>query len=144
MKGVFVCLPLSTPLSSNSFPKLINRIELGELGLASHSSLHSLKINSFNLYTLRLKGSLFCTDTDRFVRYLLSSLKGCRAPFVNRRVMSSVGPVASLAASFDGGRGRSASEEGPMAVDCSLDNFDKGGSEGPGETNVDGSCVVMS
>lgn len=59
--------------------------------------------------------------------------------------MSSVGPVDSVTASLEGGRGRSASEEGPMAVECNLDSFDAGGPEGPVETPaVDDSCVVIS
>jgi len=36
-------------LSSNKPPKWINRILLGLLGFGSHSSRHSLKINSFNV-----------------------------------------------------------------------------------------------
>ena len=106
-------LPFRGALSSNSFPKLISRIELGLAGLASHSSLHSRRISSFNLYTLKLKGSLLGTSTLRFARYLASSLNGCRAPDVSRSVISNVGPAAS--ASFEGTTGES--EEGPMAVE---------------------------
>lgn len=134
----------STPLSSNNFPKLISRIELGLAGFASHSSLHSRNINSFNLYTLRLKGSLFGTETDRLARYLLSSLNGCRAPLVNSRVIRSVGPAASLAASLEGGIGSSASEEGPIAVDCNLESCGTEDWERSDENGADESCVVMS
>lgn len=137
-------VPLRIPLSSNSFPKLINLIELGLAGFVSHSSLHSRNISSFNLYTLRLNGSLFGTDTARFIKYLLSSLNGCRAPLVNRRVISSVGPAASLVASLEGGRGRSASEEGPIAVDCNRERYGAEGWEGSEESCAEGSCVVMS
>jgi hypothetical protein len=76
---------------------------LGLLGFASHSSLHSLKISSFSVYTLILKGSFLPlsvmagTLTFRFMRYFSSSLNGWRGPLVRRSVMRQTGPVASLA-----------------------------------------------
>lgn len=104
---------------------LINRIEVGLEGLASHSSRHSRSINSFNLYTLKLKGSLLGTSTLRLAKYLLSSLKGCRAPDVSSRVTVSTGPVAFAAAggvslSLAGTLGDASSEAGPMAVENCL------------------------
>lgn len=74
--GEFLNLLFKGSLSSRSLPKWINRMLLGLAGLPSHSSRHSLNINSFNLYTLTLKGSLFPfsvtsgTSTFRLAKYL--------------------------------------------------------------------------
>ncbi len=73
-------IPFNGVLSSNNRPKWIRRMLLGLLGWASHSSRHSLSINSFNVYTLILNGSFFPlsvtpgTLTFRFVKYFSSSL----------------------------------------------------------------------
>jgi hypothetical protein len=92
---------------------------LGLLGCASHSSLHSLNINSFNVYTLMLNGSFFPADvvpgtfTFRFVKYFSSILYGCRAPEVSSNVMIRTGP-ASLATTGVG------IASGPIAIESSL------------------------
>jgi hypothetical protein len=76
---------------------------LGLLGCASHSSLHSLNINSFNVYTLMLNGSFFPLSvvpgivTLRFVRYLSSILYGCLAPDVSSNVITRTGTSLSPA-----------------------------------------------
>jgi hypothetical protein len=112
-------IPFKAVLSSNNRPKYINRMLLGLLGCASHSSLHSLNINSFNVYTLMLNGSFFPADvvpgtfTFRFVRYFSSILYGCRAPEVSSNVMTRTGP-ASLATT-----GVSIAS-GPIAIESSL------------------------
>ena len=117
-----IYIPFKGALSSSSLPKEMRRMYVGLDGFASHSatrskwmvrgdvdqgfyepSLHSRKINSFSLYTLRLKGSFPCTSTFRLLKYLLSSLKGWRAPVVRRRVIIRTGPVSS--ASFVTGIG---------------------------------------
>lgn len=105
-------------LSSSNLPKKINLILLGLLGCASHSSLHSLNINSFNVYTLILNGSFLPasvipgTLTFRFARYFSSILYGCRAPDVNNNVITRTGP-ASLPDTGAGGL----SVDGPIAIE---------------------------
>ena len=92
---------------------------LGLLGGVSHSSLHSLNINSFNVYTLMLYGSFFPlsvilgTLTLRFVRYFSSILYGCRAPDVRSKVIRRTVP-ASLTTEVGG-----LSVEGPIAIESS-------------------------
>lgn len=103
-------------LSSNSLPKNINRILLGLLGFVSHSSLHSLNINSLSVYTLIVRGSFFPfsvtpgTATERLVKYFSSILYGWRAPDVSSKVIKSLGPP-----SVGGGGVLVISREGPIA-----------------------------
>jgi len=92
---------------------------LGLLGCASHSSLHSLNINSFKVYTLMLNGSFLPVDvvpgtfTFRLVKYFSSILYGCRAPEVRSNVMTRTGP-SSLATTGVG------IASGPIATESSL------------------------
>ena len=92
---------------------------VGLLGFASHSSLHSLNINSFNVYTLILYGSFLPvsvtpgTFTLRLIRYFSSILYGCLAPDVRRRVITRIGP-ASLITGVGG-----VSVDGPIAIESS-------------------------
>jgi len=105
---------LSGALSSSNLPKEMSRIELGLVGFCSHSSLHSLNINSFRVYTLRLYGSLSATLTLLLFKYFESNLKGCRAPLlVKRSVIINVGPVNSVSLAIGVGW----SDDGPIAVD---------------------------
>jgi hypothetical protein len=97
-------LPFNAVLSSNNLPKKINRMLLGLLGFVSHSSRHSLNINSFNVYTLMLSGSFLPlsvvsgTLTPRFIKYFSSILYGCRAPVEERsNVIITTGPEALVA-----------------------------------------------
>ena len=110
---------------------VINRIEVGLDGFASQSSLHSRRINSFSLYTLRLKGSLLRTSTLRFEKYLLSNLNGWRAPEVRSKVTVRAGPVTPVVAdgtslSLAGTVGDASSADGPIAVENVLDIFCSG------------------
>lgn len=96
-------LPFNGVLSSNNLPKKINRMLLGLLGCVSHSSLHSLNINSFRVYTLMLNGSFLPpsvipgTSTFRLIKYLSSILYGCLAPDANNNVMTRTGPASLIA-----------------------------------------------
>lgn len=113
-----VNIPDRGDLSSNNFPNEIRRMELGEEGRVSQSVVrsqhsysffacswsnspdrHSRQINSFRVYTLIAKGSLFSTLTDRLRRYFPSIVNGCRDPVVSNSVMSSDGPPSSFPSS---------------------------------------------
>ena len=111
---------------------------LGELGCASHSSLHSLSINSFSVYTLILNGSFFPfsvtpgTVTFRFAKYFSSILYGCRAPDVRSNVITRAGP-ASLATIGAG----MLSIEGPIATESSRVIVGWVDGDGPAAVDVD-------
>lgn len=72
-------------------------------------SRQSRHINSFNVYTLILYGSIASTLTLRFLRYFSSILYGCRAPVVSSNVITTTGPFEL--SGFVAG----VSDEGPIA-----------------------------